>query len=386
MSPYLSDDVLNKALSGKSSDKKKTMERLIEIAEKNGDSKSANILRDALAKNKKIITVSGSSRGDYVGGRVRDLTKELKRQGLTDTHAVLALMGSGKDSLMHKLIDNRETASFGKMDRDLFTDVQNIAAAHWGSTGASSLAEMRLSPSEISAFLPESNKVRDREARLLKRYAKKHKLDISQLMKEHAIVNLDGWNKANKELLTHIYPEHGVTPIQTAKELLQQLHASSPENATLSKARAYLNAVKAKKTKADLARWIIDRHNETLKRKGSIRNIRSGLGAAGIGVGAGLALKAILGGRKEEETEKAAAVTHELKSSNIRAIGYDKKEKELEVHFHSGGEYKYKDVPKSLFDRLRKVKSPGKLFHKYVKRDKPFEYERLGNTSVQDTD
>ena len=74
---------------------------------------------------------------------------------------------------------------------------------------------------------------------------------------------------------------------------------------------------------------------------------------------------------------KKAAVSHELKSSNIKAVGYDKKEQELEVHFHSGGEYKYKDVPKSLFDRIRRVKSPGKFLNKHIKKDNKYVYEKL---------
>jgi energy-coupling factor transporter ATP-binding protein EcfA2 len=78
---------------------------------------------------------------------------------------------------------------------------------------------------------------------------------------------------------------------------------------------------------------------------------------------------------------KKAEATHELKSSNIRAVGYDKENKKLEVAFHSGGNYTYNDVPKSLFDRIRRVKSPGKFFHKHIKRDNSYSYERMGKES-----
>jgi NTP pyrophosphatase (non-canonical NTP hydrolase) len=75
------------------------------------------------------------------------------------------------------------------------------------------------------------------------------------------------------------------------------------------------------------------------------------------------------GGKMEKESsEKTAVADHPLKSSNIKAVGYDKKEKTLDVAFHSGGEYTYKDVPKSLFDRIKKVKSPGRFFHKHIKK------------------
>jgi hypothetical protein len=80
--------------------------------------------------------------------------------------------------------------------------------------------------------------------------------------------------------------------------------------------------------------------------------------------------------RPQYLTKKSAA-DHPLVSSNIKAVGHDKKEKVLEVAFHSGGEYKYKDVPRDLYARLLKAKSPGKFFNKHIKKDKPFEYEKV---------
>jgi len=94
-----------------------------------------------------------------------------------------------------------------------------------------------------------------------------------------------------------------------------------------------------------------------------------------------LSTKLKMYGKNLLDSFKKAEATHELKSSNIKAVGYDKKEKELEVHFHSGGEYKYSDVPASLFHRLLKVKSPGGFFHKHIKKDNPFEYERLNKAA-----
>jgi hypothetical protein len=74
---------------------------------------------------------------------------------------------------------------------------------------------------------------------------------------------------------------------------------------------------------------------------------------------------------------KQSAADHPVTSSNIKTIGHDKKEKVLEVTFHSGSEYMYKDVPRSLYNRLLKAKSPGKFFNKHIKKDKPFEYEKV---------
>jgi SNF2 family DNA or RNA helicase len=66
-----------------------------------------------------------------------------------------------------------------------------------------------------------------------------------------------------------------------------------------------------------------------------------------------------------------------LKSSNVSMVGYDKKDKTLEVKFHNGGEYKYNKVPKALYRRLLKAKSPGKFLHKHIKKDNKYSYERI---------
>jgi hypothetical protein len=110
-----------------------------------------------------------------------------------------------------------------------------------------------------------------------------------------------------------------------------------------------------------------------------------------IAIGAGLSGLAALGyylhKRKNENAQqnkeldisiqKQAAADHPLKSTNIKAVGYDKKEKTMEVEFHSGGTYKYNNVPKNLFDRIKRVKSPGKFFHKHIRKDSKFEYNKI---------
>jgi hypothetical protein len=58
-------------------------------------------------------------------------------------------------------------------------------------------------------------------------------------------------------------------------------------------------------------------------------------------------------------------------------VGYNKEDKSMDIAFHSGGNYTYKDVPKSLFDRIKRVKSPGKFFHKHIKRDNSYKYDKM---------
>lgn len=74
---------------------------------------------------------------------------------------------------------------------------------------------------------------------------------------------------------------------------------------------------------------------------------------------------------------KKAAADVPLKSSNLEAVGYNDPEKSLDVLFRNGGEYRYFKVPKQLFHRIQNVKSPGKFFYKHIKKDKPFQYEKL---------
>ena len=62
-------------------------------------------------------------------------------------------------------------------------------------------------------------------------------------------------------------------------------------------------------------------------------------------------------------------------SSNIAAIGYDKKELKLYVDFKNGYEYVYHDVPRSIHKGLMEADSHGKYLSANVKGH--FEYNRI---------
>lgn len=57
---------------------------------------------------------------------------------------------------------------------------------------------------------------------------------------------------------------------------------------------------------------------------------------------------------------------HQVKSSAISAIGYNRKNRELAVKFNSGHTYMYANVPKGIFTKMRKAESVGKFFHEHV--------------------
>lgn len=51
-----------------------------------------------------------------------------------------------------------------------------------------------------------------------------------------------------------------------------------------------------------------------------------------------------------------------VKSSNISGLGYDDKTKTLEVHFASGGRYRYSGVPEHVFTKFLQADSKGAHF------------------------
>ena len=56
-----------------------------------------------------------------------------------------------------------------------------------------------------------------------------------------------------------------------------------------------------------------------------------------------------------------------IKSSNINSIGYEEKEKILEIEFHSGGVYQYLNVEKGVYTQLMNAPSKGTFFHNFIK-------------------
>ena len=55
-----------------------------------------------------------------------------------------------------------------------------------------------------------------------------------------------------------------------------------------------------------------------------------------------------------------------VKSSNLKAVGYDEMGGNLHVEFQTGTFYVYRQVPKELYTRLLKAPSIGSFFMKNV--------------------
>lgn len=58
---------------------------------------------------------------------------------------------------------------------------------------------------------------------------------------------------------------------------------------------------------------------------------------------------------------------HDVKSSNIAAVGYDTASKTLLVQFSNGGEYEYTGVPTQAYLDLISAESKGKHLNEYIK-------------------
>lgn len=64
-----------------------------------------------------------------------------------------------------------------------------------------------------------------------------------------------------------------------------------------------------------------------------------------------------------------------VRSSNLSAVGYDGAN--LFVRFHSGGIYRYSQVPSSLYEGLLRASSHGTYFDRYIKKG-GYRYSRVG--------
>ena len=175
--------------------------------------------RLAAMRHKKIIAISGSGRGDYVGTRVRDLSKELRRRGLDRQFGIFALSGSPNDPILNSTLRNTDNVvSVGRMPQRQYIGIPGTAYAHWGSTGASAVGESVATPTRLF-YIPKASKIRDREQRLLQRLASRGRVN-PKYVASHAGVNLDDWNPGNR---MWAWGDRGARKAQSAKELIDQI-------------------------------------------------------------------------------------------------------------------------------------------------------------------
>lgn len=64
-----------------------------------------------------------------------------------------------------------------------------------------------------------------------------------------------------------------------------------------------------------------------------------------------------------------------VSSSNLSSVGYDEKERILEIEFNDGGVYQYYNVPPRIHSELMNASSHGKYFHRKIKEE--FRYDQI---------
>ena len=57
----------------------------------------------------------------------------------------------------------------------------------------------------------------------------------------------------------------------------------------------------------------------------------------------------------------------QVKSSNVRSVGYDEMKQILEIEFTSGAIYQYLNVPENIYVKLMTAPSIGKMVHELLR-------------------
>ena len=75
-----------------------------------------------------------------------------------------------------------------------------------------------------------------------------------------------------------------------------------------------------------------------------------------------------------------------VESSQIRSIGHDEETSTLAIEFHGGGgfHYRYANVSRELFEKMREAKSVGSFFYKNIRyKADEFPYQRLHADEIE---
>jgi hypothetical protein len=152
-------------------------------------------------RGKKIITVSGSGRGDFVGQRAIELSNELESRGIKNVKIIALTASAGANKELRAALANvpHVIPIHGKLDNKTFVGLQRIADMHMGSTGTSSLTESMLQSGgrnvvpavwgyEYGNYTPNS---------LADRWK-------AWLNGEASMPNTDHWNRGNREFAASI--------------------------------------------------------------------------------------------------------------------------------------------------------------------------------------
>jgi len=65
-----------------------------------------------------------------------------------------------------------------------------------------------------------------------------------------------------------------------------------------------------------------------------------------------------------------------VRSSNLKSVGYEELAKILEIEFHDGRIYQYFDVPSTIYQGLISASSKGTYLDRIIKKG-PYQYQQI---------
>ena len=81
---------------------------------------------------------------------------------------------------------------------------------------------------------------------------------------------------------------------------------------------------------------------------------------------------------KQEPKPKRIVEVNPVKSSNIKAIGYDEGKEILYIMFSTNVVYEYNPVKKHAYESLSNAKSLGQFFYAFIKSNNLYKCNKLG--------
>jgi len=256
---------------------------------------------------RRLLSITGSGRGDQVAYRALALQDLLESKGLADKYRIAAMLGSSADDnpLAHKVLAHPEIASFGRMPQRYYVGLPGKSNFHVASSGTSALMEALGTDAHL-IFHPRQSAVKERELQALGRFAYnnpqkgdwglrdvvphsefKNPDKIEELMHRIQRVDLDTWNKGNKE---YAFRMPGVSAADHPDDILKLLQdatltGDSAAAARMSRAKFMTDATERARgaTKGFLQNFLKERRLfANLKGAGKLTGAAGLLGLASL--------------------------------------------------------------------------------------------------------
>lgn len=250
-------------------------------------------------QGKKLITVAGSGRGDFVGSRAAQLAAALEAHPeLKGRYGVLALLADGYEQQKDLLKGAPNTVGLGRVDRDLYNALQSRAHVNWGSSGASALAEAlqhnsilalpdRWGTGDLSGIVGKHRDAMNSIGRDL--YGEQVQGPITpEIANRMPKAQLDEWNAGGMQ---HAHTQPGVLKANSVEDIIKALTDENrmkvlTEGVSARRAANHALYNKGQRGLIDTVADTLHEQNAGLKSRGYGRGL-AGLGLAGLSAALG---------------------------------------------------------------------------------------------------